>query len=353
MNKLLDELEILHAYADSSALPRAYGATLGEGDFRCVAEDFRVSEAGIVPSGEGEHLYIRVRKTGQNTRWVAKQIAEALGLPYRAVSYAGLKDRHAVAEQWFAAHLPGRLDPELDDLCFDGVEILQTVRHSRKLRPGQLSYNAFDIVLRNCRFSSGLEVDDRLQKLAALGVPNFFGPQRFGRGGSNLAPEAGLADLEALPRERRSFVISALRSALFNGYLARRVRDKSWAQPLQGEISVSDRPRGIAEEDTSVFQPERMPAGLLWGNGAGFSGAEAGDLERSFFADFPLVCSTLQKAGARASRRVLRARVANLAWRKQDSDLSVGFMLGPGSYATTVLREVMDLRNRSDRADAI
>jgi tRNA pseudouridine13 synthase len=353
VNKLLDELEKLHGYADFASLPRAYGVTLGQGDFRCAAEDFRVSEAGIEPCGEGEHLYIRARKTGQNTRWVAKQIAEALELPYRAVSYAGLKDRHAVTEQWFAAHLPGRPDPEWDDLYIDGVEILQTVRHSRKLRPGQLSYNAFDIVLRNCRFSSGSDVDDRLQKLAALGVPNFYGPQRFGRAGSNLEPEAGLADLATLPRERRSFVISALRSALFNGYLARRVGDKSWEQALQGEVSVSDRPRGIAEEDTSVFQPERMPAGLLWGNGVGFSGDEAGELERSYFADFPLVCSLLQKAGSRASRRVLRARVANLVWRKQDSDFNIGFMLGPGSYATTVLREVMDLRNRSDTPDTL
>jgi tRNA pseudouridine13 synthase len=352
VNKQLAELEMLHAYADPHSLPCAYGAALGRGDFRCAPEDFRVSEVGIEPTGKGEHLYIRARKTGQNTRWVAKQIAEVLGLPYRAVSYAGLKDRHAITEQWFAAHLPGRADPELDDLCIDGVEILRTVRHSRKLRPGQLSYNAFDIVLRNCRFSSESNLNDRLQKIAAVGVPNFYGPQRFGRGGSNLEPEAGLADLATLPRERRSFVISALRSALFNGYLARRVRDESWEQPLQGEVSVSDRPRGIAEDDTSVFQPERMPAGLLWGNGAGFSGSDAGDLEQHYFADFPLVCSMLEKAGARASRRALRARVANLVWRAHDNELTIGFMLGPGSYATTVLREVMDLRDRSGGDDA-
>jgi len=313
---------------------------VADGNYRAAAEDFLVSESGAKPSGEGEHCYLRVRKTGQNTRWVAKEIARELRIPFKAVSYAGLKDRHAITEQWFGVHMPGQAEPDFHSLAIEGVEVLEVARHNKKLRQGELSYNSFSIRVRDCSYASVEELEGRLEQIAMTGVPNYFGPQRFGQGLSNLDLPGNIQQLADLPRERRSFVISALRSALFNAYLAQRVRRQVWAEALPGEITISDRSRGLAEEDQSVFVAERLPAGILWGAGVVFPANEAAEHEREFLAGFPAVCGLLESAGARASRRVLRARVANMRWQLQDDEINLEFALGPGSYATAVLHEI-------------
>ncbi|MGI9291994.1 MAG: tRNA pseudouridine(13) synthase TruD [Gammaproteobacteria bacterium] len=329
-------------------MPCAHGKDVCVGDYRVNPEDFFVSESGAEPLGEGEHLYLRIRKTGQNTRWVAKEIARQLRIPFRAVSYAGLKDRHAVTEQWFGVQLIGQPDPEPGVIDIEGVEILKSVRHRKKLRQGELSYNLFRIILRECRYSDAGLLEKRLQQVALEGVPAYFGPQRFGKNLANLDLPAEISNLEKLPREQRSFVISALRSALFNGYLAERVSRDNWAEVLPGENTISDRPRGIAESDQSVFTAERLPAGMLWGAGAVFAANQAGDQERDYFAQFPAVCALLEAAGARVSRRILKTRVANMSWQLQDNVMQLEFVLGPGQYATAVLQEIGEFHDQGD-----
>ncbi|MCP3999741.1 MAG: tRNA pseudouridine(13) synthase TruD [Gammaproteobacteria bacterium] len=346
MSAIETELTQLRCCADLDDLPRSLGGAIGTADYRCTAADFQVSEAGLKPSGEGEHLMLRVRKTSQNTRWVAKQLADSLHVPYRAVSYAGLKDRHAVTEQWFGVHLPGRSDPDLAELNIEGTEILSSVRHNRKLRPGQLSYNEFKIVLRNCHYESVSLLDERLIQISSQGVPNYFGPQRFGRSLANLNLLRDETDFHRLGREPRAFALSALRAALFNGYLAERIRQGEFDCLLAGEVSVSDRPRGLAEDDRSVFIPEILPTGLLWGQGTSAASDQVADRENEWFSHFPLVCAILEAAGSKASRRVLRMRVAKLDWQHQDTNLHITFALGPGSYATVLLRELLSLKDR-------
>jgi tRNA pseudouridine13 synthase len=346
LNTIDAELAQLRQCADFEHLPRSLGGVIGAADYRCAPADFQVSEVGIKPSGEGEHLMLRVRKTGQNTRWVAKRLADLLHLPYRAVSYAGLKDRHAITEQWFGLHLPGHSDPDLEALSIEGTEILSSVRHNRKLRPGQLSYNEFTIVLRNCHYQSADLVDERLRQISLQGVPNYFGPQRFGRSLANLNLLRTETDFRRLKREPRAFALSALRGALFNGYLAERISAGDFDRLLPGEVSLSDRPRGLAEEDQSVFIPEKLPTGLLWGQGRSAATDEAADRENEWFERFPLVRALLETVGSKASRRVLRMRVAKLDWQQQDTCLHITFALGPGSYATVLLRELLSLQDR-------
>ena len=281
-----EEIEQLRAFTDLHALPRALNGPWGTAELRSVAADFFVAESsGIVPAGNGEHLLLRVRKTGQNTRWVAKRLASLAGVPYRSVSYAGMKDRHAVAEQWFSIHLPGVPDPDWQIDPAEGFEVLEAVRHDRKLRTGQLSYNRFRLRLRRCSISDSDQLESGLRKVALQGVPNYFGPQRFGHLASNLSLLNDAGDLRRLNRDDRAFALSALRGALFNGYLAARVIAGTWQQALPGEVEISDRPRGVAEDDQSVFVAERQPAGFLWGRQAA-----AGDA--SARADAPLGGST-------------------------------------------------------------
>jgi tRNA pseudouridine13 synthase len=347
MSELAQELERLRVYADPPRLPLAGGGPFGTADIRCTPEDFFVAEhSGLTPAGAGEHLYLRVRKTGQNTRWVAKRLAEIAAVSERAVSFAGMKDRHAVTEQWFGLHLPRRVEPAFNIPTDEGIEILQSVWHDRKLRPGQLSYNQFRLRLRN--FSGGdlAGFESRLQALCTSGVPNYFGAQRFGFEQANLFIIRNIDHFRGLGREQRSFALSALRSALFNGYLAARVADGSWSDGLAGDVAVSDRPRGVAEADQSIFTSQRLPAGLLWGNKHRPASEAAGCCEHTFYDQFPAVKSLLEEAGCQASRRVLRARIGNFSYQLDGDQVELNFALGPGSYATMVLRELLVITDK-------
>lgn len=343
-----EEHALLAAFANVSDLPRAHSGPCGSGTIRGAPVDFQVSEfTGIEPSGEGEHLWIRVRKTGQNTRWVARALAESLDLPYKAVSFAGMKDRHAVAEQWLSAHMPGRSAPDLTGLGIEGVEILESARHNHKLRPGQLSYNRFQVVLR-----SGGDIEPGLfselvPAIVEHGFPNYFGAQRFGRGGANLGLARDLDELRGLGREARSFFLSSVRGALFNGYLAERIRHDCWATPLPGEAEISNRTRGPAEDDRSLFEPSRQPSGLLWGKGMNAARGDALERDTCFFAAFPGVTSLLEAAGSRMSRRVLSAQVADFSFAQHDDAVELKFALGPGVFATAMLRELFDFDDGS------
>lgn len=338
---LAEEIAELRAYADPLRLPFAFAGPTGYAELRHCADDFRVTEStGLVPVGHGEHLWLRVRKVGQNTRWVAKRLAEFAGIPYADASFAGLKDRHAVAEQWFSLRLAGQAGPDWGALNLAGVEVLESHWHERKLRPGQVSLNRFDIRLRACRDVDAAVVAVRAAQLSRSGMPNYFGSQRFGRGAGNLDIVLRQPELRQLGRETRGFALSALRGALFNGYLAQRVRAGTWHVALEGEIRVSDRPRGGAEGDHSVFRPERLPAGLLWGQGSEDRRSTVVPAEAAWYARFPAVTAALERAGSRCSQRVLQARIAGLECRPENDGYRVKLILGPGAFATMALREI-------------
>ena len=116
--------------------------------YRAQPEDFQVDEIlGFEPSGEGEHLYLQIKKRDQNTQWVAGLLAKLAGIKRNDVSFAGLKDRFAVTTQWFSLYLPRR-ELTLAQLQHDDFEVLTLVRHNKKLRRGMHSGNQFKLVLR-------------------------------------------------------------------------------------------------------------------------------------------------------------------------------------------------------------
>lgn len=166
--------------------PRAHGAACGEAVLKAVAEDFQVDEVLDIPlSGEGEHLWLWVEKRGLNTEEAARRLGRAAGVQQKNVSYAGLKDRQALTRQWFSLHLPGKADPDLGAAEGADLRILRRTRHSRKLQRGAHAANGFTLRLTGLRAERAL-LDARLERIAADGVPNYFGLQRFGHGGGNL-----------------------------------------------------------------------------------------------------------------------------------------------------------------------
>lgn len=324
-------------------LPRA-GAGALRGTLRASPEDFRVDERlGFAPSGAGEHAFLEVEKRGANTEWVARQLARFAGVAPFAVGFAGLKDRHAVTRQAFTVHLPGRADPDWNALDVAGVRVLSAQRHSRKLPRGALKGNAFAIVVRNVDGDRDA-ADALLDAIGRDGVPNFFGEQRFGRGGGNVAAAAAMFAGKRVPREERSILLSAARSAIFNAVLAARVADGSWRTGRDGDVFQLDGTGSIfGPEPLDATLRERIasgdvhPTGPLWGRGELRTTGDVAALERGVVDAHAELARGLEGAGLQQQRRALRVRVAALqhAWHEQALELA--FELPAGAYATTVL----------------
>ena len=332
----------------------AWGGVAGTGVIRSSAYDFQVDEnLGIEPTGSGEHAFLHIRKRDLNTREVAQQISRLAGVRQRNVSYAGLKDRNAVTSQVFSVHMPGMPDPDWRQLENDQLQLLLATRHSRKIRRGALRGNRFTLKIRQCRLDESV-LNRRLQLISSNGVPNYFGPQRFGYSGNNLQQARSLFDgtLGRVDRELKSMLLSAVRSLLFNQLLSARVADGSWNRVLPGDVMIVAGGRGqfpADEPDKTLLDrteaQEVHPSGPLCGC-AGRSlqpGLEAGDLENSVLADAQFWLQGLERFGLEQGRRPLRLKVEDLQWQYHDAVLNLAFSLPAGSYATTVLRELLDV----------
>jgi len=329
------------------APPRAAPGARGRAVLRQEPEDFVVDERlGFAPSGAGEHVLLRVRKRDANTAWVAGRLAELAGVQPRDVGYAGLKDRRAVATQWFT--VPGwhRPPAQWQGQGGAGFEVLEAHAHSRKLPRGALAGNHFTLVLREFE-GDVADLEARFAAAARYGVPNLFGPQRFGRELSNLAALVALEPRRMPPR----FLLSAARSLVFNAVLAERIVDGSWNRLLEGDRANLDGRNSVFEVGTPDATLEARlaaldihPSGPLWGRGdPGVRGAPA-ELEARVAARFPAALAAVEAGRVDAARRALRLAVRELAWEWLEPGrcCRVSFFLRSGGFATAVLRECLD-----------
>ena len=348
----------------SSAQPRAHGAAVLSAKIRTAPEDFVVEELdGFEASGSGEHLLLTIEKRGMNTAFAAKQIAAWAGIAEMGVSYAGLKDRHAVTRQRFSVHLPKRIAPDIATLEVEGLRVLASEWHAKKLPRGALAGNRFVLTLRDVQ-GERADIGARLQLIAARGVPNYFGEQRFGRDGDNLGNALAMFRGRRVGREQRGYLLSAARSALFNRILARRAGDGSWEQGMEGEVWMLDGNR-------SVFGPEPWtellagrlaafdihPTAPLWGRGELRTTGSARQFEQSALDDGDSLAlrAGLEAAGLKQERRATRLRPLEMTWQwLATTVLELRFALPPGTYATAILAEIGDtidaVANRHDRS---
>jgi tRNA pseudouridine13 synthase len=332
-------------------LPFAWGGPVGSASIRRVPEDFRVSEIPLVqPAGEGEHCWLHVRKRNANTQWVARELAHFAGVKAGMVSYAGLKDRNAVTDQWFSVHLPGIADPDWLSLQGGDFEVLEACRHNRKLKTGTLRGNRFHLWLRELT-APPADIDQRLKQISAGGIPNGFGPQRFGHGGANLEQAARLfANPRArLPRDKRGIYLSAVRAALFNRVLAARIEAGNWNVALPGDaLQLDGRSACFVSDEIDAETARRLadlevhPTGPLCGDGEVLVRGESAAWESKQLQPWQDWIDALARARVQAARRALRAVASDLRWEfSAVGDCLLEFSLPAGSYATSLLHELV------------
>lgn len=324
------------------------------GRIRSTPDDFCVEERPLyLPCGEGEHLYIRVKKRGLSTPDLVLRLASQLHVKAQTIKITKLKNAQAVTTQMLS--LQGVKAETISALPTDerllALEVLG--RHRNRLRKGHHAGNQFRLVIRDVRERSEDDLQELFDELVRRGVPNYFGPQRQGRSGTNFQLGAELlqdaARRNKMPRNKRIWFMNAYQSHVFNRIVAKRI--ESIDRVFLGDWAMkSDNGACFPVEQPEVEQPradrfEISPTGPLFGSRAPWATGVPGDIEQAVVAELGTTPELLSKAGAecgfRGERRALRVRLNELSWSLEGTVLTLGFWLPPGSYATSVLREVV------------
>jgi tRNA pseudouridine13 synthase len=329
------------------------------GRIKAVPEDFEVEEIpAYQPSGEGDFLYLWVEKRDMGAEFFARQVAKRLGIPPAEVGTAGLKDRRAVTRQMVS--VPAACADRVAALDGDGLRVLSVGRHGNKLKPGHLHGNRFRILIRDADPAAAERLEPILHRLRAEGLPNFYGPQRFGRDGETV--RLGLALLRGEPPPAtggrrpnlrspflRKLALSAAQSALFNHYLGRRLSDGLLRRVLPGDV-MAKWPFGglfvaedVAREQERFDRRETVSAGPMFGRKTFAAAAEAAAREEAVLADAGLARSSFGGFGKlmQGTRRHNLVYLDGLDAAAESEGVRLTFALPAGSYATVLLREVM------------
>ena len=313
--------------------------------------DFVVKEQlGYDMSGDGEFVAVKVRKTDCNTLFVGEQLAKFAGISARNMSYAGLKDRKAVTEQWFSLQMPGQPIPDFNQFSLEGVEILDVTRHQRKIRIGSLQGNHFEILLRNTEETD--ELKERLDFLAKNGFPNYFTEQRFGRDGNNLTQALRWAngEIKVKDRNKRSFYLSAARSEMFNLIVSKRMELDLAQQILVGDVLqlngshswfVVDESEDLAQLQQRLAQQDVLLTAPLIGE----EEKSAVDFEHEIFAQHQALFALMRQERMKAARRPILMHPQYFQWQFEPNGLRLQFALPAGSYATALIRELVNIEN--------
>ena len=341
----------LSFWMNTDSLPWAFGEPGVCGWLCRLPEDFQVDEIpGFEPDGTGQHALLRIRKRNCNTEWLARQIARIAGVHVAQVSYAGQKDRYAVTTQWFSVDLAGQQEPDWTLLETPDIRVLEVTRHRRKVRRGALQGNRFVLRIRDI-VGDRQALEARFQQIRNNGVPNYFGRQRFGH--DNLRHARDMFAGQRVPdRYRRGIYLSAVRAMLFNEVLSRRVMAGTWDRPLAGDAMLLDGTNSFFMvsriDDDMVERSARQdvhPTGPLWGRGKTVTGFTVRELERQVMDDHRDWCDGLERFACEQQRRALRVRVIDLEWEfTRSAILELYFQLPPGSYATTVTKELINVK---------
>ena len=332
------------------------------GRIRILPEDFRVTEIpAYEPTGNGPHLYISVTRTGHTTPEVVNLLAQALNADRDAVGYAGLKDKRACATQTFSVLASNGFTPDEEwaarRLAAETSLQVNWMRcHGNKLRTGHLRGNRFDILVRHPDIPSA-EAVARTQAVACVlrrdGLPNWFGPQRFGHEGQNVVKGWRIVHRGWRARRRwlHKLLLSSYQSWLCNRYLSLRMREGLLDRCLAGDVARKHETGGMFLVEDADADTRRQAAGEIsftapmYGHRMWVAEGAAGELEERILAEQELVGFNWKQSKVTGTRRTGRLVPSDLSVQGEAEGIRLSFSLPKGGYATAVLREVMKVGN--------
>lgn len=332
-----------------------YGKPCQTGVIKSQPEDFRVIEnLGFEPCGEGEHLFLHIEKTSLTTQDLVDQVAREFSVKPRDIGYSGLKDKHAVTQQWLSVHLPGQMNSTEIPSSSD-YKLLQHNWHNKKIRPGSHRSNSFEVIVRNIDELSE-QTQQQIDELTTFGMANYFGEQRFGSQQDNVERAIHTFTNERrtrkLSRTKRSLYISALRSFLFNQILSRRIELGHWKKPLNGDVFMLSGTHSIFCEPVSDEISERFArqdlssTASLFGIGNRLLEAEALAVENDVLSQHDDIVKCLTEQKSKLQMRSTRISVENFTAEHDAEALSlkVCVTLPAGCYFTTLLAHFIDTK---------
>lgn len=321
------------------------------GAIKSSPEHFQVDEIlPYEPCGEGEHVFVTLRRAGWNTADVAAFLALTFKINAMDVGWGGRKDRQALTTQTFSLLLPislsdERITGELSETPFD---ILKVTRHRNKIKTGHVAGNRFRILVTGAHADALERSMPIVERLERHGVPNYYGPQRFGHNMTNLDRAAALlASAKSIRGRKNSFLVSALQGALFNQWLTDRIQRGDFGRLMDGDVAKKTDTGGLFVVDDPVEANERFDRGAIVHTGPIFGhkmmSAEglAGQYETELLDRFELSSVTFKKLRAQGTRRTSLLRTIDLTVTAEREGMWFTFNLPSGAYATTVLREFM------------
>lgn len=323
------------------------------GAIRTTADDFKVTELNDIElSGVGEHLWLYIQKTGCNTDWVANQLSNVCQVPRRQVGFAGMKDRHAVTKQWFSVQLSKVTEIEkIQSALPDEVTVVNSSLHSRKIKTGQLDANQFEVVIRNIQGDKE-QIEQNMHNIIENGVPNYFGEQRFGREMGNIqkAQDWFSGTYKVKSKNLKSLLISTARSHIFNCIITQRIQDNTWNTAIKGDILQLNKSHSwFPDSDASENEiTKRLKEGdihltaAMWGEDTVQSHDDCAQLEKTIAEQFPIYHIGFEKFRLKQDRRAMRICPIDFSYEWLDDNLKLVFKLLSGSYATGILREIVD-----------
>ena len=349
------------------------------------------------PSGSGTHSWLWIEKRRHNTLDAARRLAALLNVRAADAGIGGLKDAQSVSRQWISfEHVSELALKEIETLADPNIRVLNVTRHGNKLKMGHLRGNRFIVRLRvaNCAgtraANGGLPVahidsratgslllaardilEDRtrevLSRLVEKGIPNYYGPQRFGRDGLNadlgrMLVKGDVAAFEKMyadtsqsrrpDRKLRNLLVNSFQSALFNQVLASRMPEIGRLQA--GDLAFLHRNGAVfkvasaeetAREQARADKFEISPSGPLFGERTLLPDGEPGELERRVLAEAGVSLADFGRKEAESqpgARRALRIGFLEPPTSESDAEgVVLRFALPSGSYASVVIREII------------
>jgi tRNA pseudouridine13 synthase len=329
------------------------------GTIKAVPEHFQVEE--IMPytaCGEGEHVFVTLRRKAWNTADVARMLKEAFSLRATDVGWGGRKDKNAVTTQTFSLHLPlsMRLDEIqriLDSMPFDIFDIR---RHRNKIKTGHVAANRFKIIVTQPAADAWIKAQAIADVLKQYGAANYYGEQRFGRQMRNLDQAQQLIRKGRAARGKSDqFMISALQGALFNVWLKQRIESGLFDLVIEGDVVRKTDTGGMFIVDDTAEAAQRFAArsivttGPIYGYKMMAAVGRAGELEARILQSLDLDRHLFKALKAPGTRRPAQILLEDLDISPVTEGLLFCFTLPSGAYATTVLREFL----RSDDTSTI